>query len=185
MSGAVKTKALGIVGSPRRGGNTETLVDEVLRGASEAGASTEKVILSDLSIHPCTACNACTNTGSCVFEDDMRPLLEKMRLSGILVLGTPVYWWGPTAQMKAFIDRWYGVDRTLFRGKKVILVVPSGGGSSYSDTTVEMLESIASYLGMRHLGTIRAPGSFSPGSVRSDEALMGRALALGGQSVKS
>ncbi len=184
MSEAVKTKALGLVGSPRRGGNTETLVDEVLRGASEAGASTEKVILSDLSIHPCTACNTCTRTGSCVFNDDMDAVLEKMRLSGVWVLGTPVYWWGPTAQMKTFIDRWYGVDKASFRGKKVVLVVPSGGGSSYSDTTVEMLESIASYLGMRRLGTIRAPSSSSPGVVKSETGLMKKAWALGSDSVK-
>ena len=156
----------------------------MLRGASEAGASTEKVILSDLNIHPCTACNSCTRTGSCVFDDDMGAVLEKMRLSGVWVLGTPVYWWGPTAQMKTFIDRWYGVDRALFRGKKVVLVVPSGGGPGYSDTTVEMLESITSYLGMRRLGTIRAPSASSLGVVKSETALMKKAWALGSDSVK-
>jgi len=184
MRETTKIRALGLVGSPRRGGNTETLVDEALRGALEAGALTEKVRLSDLNIHPCTACNACSQTGSCVYDDDMGTVLEKMRQSGVWVLGTPVYWWGPTAQMKAFIDRWYGVDRALFRGKKVVLVVPSGGGSSYSDTTVEMLEFIVSYLGMRRLGTIRAPDTSAPGSVRSDEALMRRAWDLGDESVE-
>jgi len=174
-----ETRALGIVGSPRRGGNTETLVDEALRGASEAGASTEKVILSELDIHPCTACNACSRTGSCVFDDGIASVLEKMKESGVWVLGTPVYWWGPTAQMKAFIDRWYGVDRALFRGKRVILVVPSGGGASYSDATVEMLESIVPYLGMRHLGTLRAPGSSGTGSARGNKALMERARSMG------
>jgi len=109
----------------------------------------------------------------------MAPTLEKMRSSGVWVLGTPVYWWGPTAQMKAFIDRWYGVDRALFKGKKVILVVPSGGGASYSDTTVEMLESIVPYLGIRHLGTLRAPGSSGTGSARGNKALMERARFMG------
>ncbi|MFH2110521.1 MAG: flavodoxin family protein [Candidatus Bathyarchaeota archaeon] len=175
---------LGLVGSPRRGGNTDTLVDEVLRGASEAGAPTEKVRFSDLDIRPCDACDACRGGSPCPKKDDFNGVLEKMRLSSVWVLGTPVYWWGPTAQTKAFIDRWYGVDKALFRGKKVVLVVPSGGGSSYSDTTVEMLESIASYLGMRRLATIRAPGTSSPGSARSDEALMRRARALGDESVK-
>ena len=184
MSQPVKTKALGLVGSPRRGGNTETLVDEALRGALEAGASTDKVVLSELDIHPCTACGACHRTGSCVFDDDMGSVLEKMRQSSVWVLGTPVYWWGPTAQTKTFIDRWYGVDKALFRGRRIILVVPSGGGPSYSDTTVEMLESIVPYLGMRRLGTIRAPGTSTPASVKSDEALMRRAWALGNESVK-
>jgi multimeric flavodoxin WrbA len=178
------TRALSIVGSPRRGGNTETLVDEALRGAHEASADTEKVILSDLDIHPCTACNSCSRTGSCVFDDDMPALLEKMRDSGVWVLGTSVYWWGPTAQTKTFIDRWYGVDRALFRGMKVILVVPSGGGSSYSDTTVEMLESIVSYLGMRHVGTLRAPGSSRPGSAKGDKALIERARSTGYEAAR-
>ena len=174
-----KTRALGIVGSPRRGGNTETLVDEALRGASEAGAETEKVILSELDIQPCTACNTCSRTGSCVFDDDMGQVIYKMSRSSVWVLGTPVYWWGPTAQTKAFIDRWYGVDRSVFTGRKVILVVPSGGGASYSDTTVKMLESIIPYLGMRHAGTLRAPGTSGPGSVRGDQALMKRAWSAG------
>jgi len=151
----------------------------VLRGALEAGASTEKVILSELNIHPCTACNACSRTGSCVFDDDVAPVFEQMKESGVWVLGTPVYWWGPTAQTKAFIDRWYSVDRALFRGKKVILVVPSGGGASYSDTTVEMLESIVPYLGMRHVGTLRAPGSSGTCSARENKALRERARSMG------
>jgi multimeric flavodoxin WrbA len=83
---------LGIVGSPRRGGNTETLVDEVLRGAEEAGALVEKVILSKLDIGPCRACDACQDTGECVQRDDMPALLEQMEHSQVWVLGTPIYW---------------------------------------------------------------------------------------------
>lgn len=104
-------RVLGIVGSPRRGGNTETLVDEVLMGAGEADAMTEKIILSELEVAPCKACNECRRDGRCAQEDDMVALLDKMRQSKAWVLGTPVYWGGPTAQFKAFIDRWYGVER--------------------------------------------------------------------------
>jgi multimeric flavodoxin WrbA len=101
-----RLQVLGIVGSPRKGGNTETLIDAVLSGAQEAGAWTEKVLLRDLEIGPCRACDACQRTGMCVQEDDMPALLEKMKHSSVWVLGTPVYWWGPTAQFKAFLDRW-------------------------------------------------------------------------------
>lgn len=59
-------RMLGIVGSPRRGGNTETLVDEVLRGAEESGVLTEKIILSEQRIAPCRACQACWTSGKCV-----------------------------------------------------------------------------------------------------------------------
>ena len=106
MTQQVPKRALGIVGSPRRGGNTETLVDAVLAGAAEAGAQVEKVILDELDVRPCRACNACRKTGACVQQDDMAGLLEQMQRSDVWVLGTPVYWWGPTAQFKAFLDRW-------------------------------------------------------------------------------
>jgi multimeric flavodoxin WrbA len=176
---------LGIVGSPRRGANTETLVDQVLRGAEEAGAVTEKLLLGEMNIQPCRACNACQKTGECVIDDDFASALEKMRRSRVWVLGTPVYWWGPTAQMKAFIDRWYGVDRALYRGKGVILAVSSGGGSSYARLTVEMLESIVPYLGMKRLATLQAPGTSGPESVKRDTALMNKARTTGSEAVKA
>ncbi|MHA2021933.1 MAG: flavodoxin family protein, partial [Candidatus Thorarchaeota archaeon] len=99
---------LGIVGSPRRNGNTEILVDEVLSAAEENGAAVHKVILSKLDIGACRACDVCRKTGKCVQKDDMEDLVTKMKNSDVLVLGTPIYWWGPTAQFKAFLDRWYG-----------------------------------------------------------------------------
>jgi multimeric flavodoxin WrbA len=111
---ANRKRMLGIVGSPRRGGNTEILVDEVLCGAEEAGALVEKVILSKLNIAPCRACDACRKTGQCAQRDDMPALLKKMERSQVWVLGTPVYWWGPTAQFKAFLDRWYGTEYVMF-----------------------------------------------------------------------
>ena len=98
---------LGIVGSPRRGGNTEILVDEILAGAEEAVGNIEKVILNEMNINPCRACNSCYKTGKCVQDDDMSSLFEKMEQSDVWILGTPIYWWGPTAQFKAFLDRWY------------------------------------------------------------------------------
>ncbi|MCK4432405.1 MAG: flavodoxin family protein [Methanomicrobia archaeon] len=158
MKESDQTRALGIVGSPRRNGNTEILVDEILAGAEEAGALTEKIILNELNILPCQACNACQKIGKCVQKDDMSKILEKMQRSHVWVLGTPVYWWGPTAQFKAFLDRWYGVDRTVFRGRRVVLAIPSGGSDWYARHTVGMLSDIIPYLGMVHVATVLAPG---------------------------
>ncbi|TRO49335.1 flavodoxin family protein [Candidatus Bathyarchaeota archaeon] len=179
-----ETMVLGIVGSPRRGANTETLIDQLLKGAEKAGAATEKLILGEMNIQPCRACNVCQKTGKCVIDDDFASALEKMKRSRVWVLGTPVYWWGPTAQMKAFIDRWYGVDRALFKGKGVILAVSSGGGSSYARLTVEMLESIVPYLGMKHIATLQAPGASGPESVKRNTALMNKARTTGNKAVR-
>ena len=180
----VEKKVLGIIGSPRKGANTDTLVEQVLKGAMETGVKTEKLLLGEMDIKPCRACNACQNTGKCVIEDDFAATLEKMKESSLWVLGTPVYWWGPTAQMKAFIDRWYGVDRSVFRGKRIVLVVPSGGGSYYAKQTVEMLESIIPYLGMKHIATLQTstPGRDSAGR---DTSLMDQAFKIGTEAVKN
>ena len=82
-------RVLGVVGSPRKNGNTETLVDEVLRGAT-----VEKIFLNDLDIKPCQAtCNEyCMATGNCRIGDDMSTLYDKLYNSDVIVLGTPVYW---------------------------------------------------------------------------------------------
>jgi len=98
-------KVIGIVGSPRRGGNTDVLVEQVLAGARDHGLETEKVHLGELDVRPCRACFACADTGRCVIEDDFQWLLEKVLVSSGIVLGSPMYVGTVTAQMKAFIDR--------------------------------------------------------------------------------
>ena len=177
-------KVLGITGSPRRGANTETMIDQILTGAKESGAQTEKVILSEMNVNPCRACNGCQRTGQCVIDDDFGSILEKMKESNVWVLGTPVYWWGPTAQMKAFIDRWYGVERSTFRGKEIILTVSSNGGTSYARYTVDMLESIIPYLGMRHIATIQAAGTTGPNYAKNNDTLMEKAYRTGKEVVQ-
>lgn len=171
---------LGIVGSPRRGGNTETLVDSVLAGAMECGATSIKVILSEMRIAPCRACNSCRKNNTCVQDDDMRTIIELMEKSDIWVLGTPIYWWGPSAQFKAFIDRWYGVDQTIFQGKQVILTIPMGGGNDhYARHTVGMFKDICNYLGMTCIETVVAPGMNGRTAVRENSFILASARAAG------
>ena len=151
-------RVLGVVGSPRRGSNTEILVDKVLAGAEDAGAQTKKVILSSLDVKPCRACDACQKTGQCVQKDDFPSLLEEMQRCDVWVLGTPVYWWGPTAQFKAFLDRWYSVNRSIFKEKKAIVVIPLGGGMDhYARHLTGMFEDIFEYLGIENSETIVVP----------------------------
>ena len=176
-----KKRVIGIVGSPRRNGNTELLVDSIMEGAEETGASSQKVILKDLDIAPCRACNSCTKTGSCVHNDDMEDLLSKMFDSDVWILGTPVYWWGPTAQFKAFVDRWYSVnDRSLFKGKEIIIVIPSGGaGEHYYGPTKDMIERVIPYLGMTHVRTILAQGVGKRGAIENRPDILESARQTG------
>ncbi len=185
MTKANAQRVLGIVGSPRRGGNTEILVDEVLRGAEEAGAQIAKVILSELDIRPCRGCDACKKAGKCTQQDDMHALLEQMEHSQVWVLGTPVYWWGPTAQIKAFLDRWYGVQgRTMFEGRRTILVIPLG--DTYEGTarhTVGMFKDTLDYLDIAHFATVIATGVLERGAVREHPDVLTAAYQAGREAI--
>ncbi|NSW50939.1 MAG: flavodoxin family protein [Anaerolineae bacterium] len=179
-------KAVGFMGSPRRSGNTDALVDAVLAGAAEAGAETHKVVLASKKILPCTACDHCHRTGECIHEDDMDELLDLMMESHVWVLGTPVYWWGPTAQMKTFIDRWYQAyeDLAALEGRKVILVIPMGDSDeSIAQPTVGMFEYSMDYLNHDIVNVILAPGVNGLAEVKQHADLMQTAYEAGKQAV--
>ncbi|MBE9512866.1 MAG: flavodoxin family protein [Chloroflexi bacterium] len=98
-------RVLGIAGSPRRGGNTDLLLDEVMKGATSQGAEVKTIILNDLKITPCQHCDACRKTGRCQIEDDMQLVYRELAQADRVVLASPVQFMGLTAQMKAMIDR--------------------------------------------------------------------------------
>ena len=96
---------LGVVGNPRRSGNTHILVSRVLDGAREVGADTDIVFLDSLNIWERNGCYECRKGGNCPKNNDMNALSPVIAASDVTIFGTPVYWYGPTASMKAFIDR--------------------------------------------------------------------------------
>jgi multimeric flavodoxin WrbA len=102
-------RILGIVGSPRKGGNTEILMGEVLRVAQEAGWETEMFRMSEKRVGPCDACAACFETGSCVVQDDMQELYAMMDRADGIVIGSPVYFGSVSAQTKAIMDRMFAL----------------------------------------------------------------------------
>jgi multimeric flavodoxin WrbA len=96
---------LGISGSPHRHGNTETLLDEFLDGAKNAGASVEKVVLKEIDYVPCRGCNACHKTGECIVQDDAPPLFDRIFSVDCIAVASPIYSMGITAELKGLIDR--------------------------------------------------------------------------------
>ncbi len=100
-----KMKVLGIFGSPRRGGNTDILLEEALRGAQSQGVEVERIYLTDFSITPCRECHGCDQTGQCVIEDDMQKIYPKLLEADIIILSSPIFFYGVTAWAKALIDR--------------------------------------------------------------------------------
>jgi len=100
---------IAVMGSPRRNGNTEKLLDEFIRGANEAEVNAdvhvEKIILNDLDIHPCRGCNACHKTGSCVIQDDAITFYDKIDAANGFVFTAPIFTMSVPAGVKALIDR--------------------------------------------------------------------------------
>ena len=98
-------KILGIAGSPRRNGNTDHLLQQVMGGAASQGVKTKTVVLSELNISPCRHCDGCIKTGKCIINDDMQWLHTDLRETDRIVLASPIFFMGVTAQTKAMIDR--------------------------------------------------------------------------------
>ena len=115
-------KVLGIAGSPRRGGNTNLLLAEVMRGAASRGAEVKTIILNDLKITPCQHCDACLEAGKCKIEDDMQMVYRELEEADRIVLASPIQFMGVTAQRKAMIDR----CQALWAKKYVLNMPPLG-----------------------------------------------------------
>lgn len=180
-------KVIGIIGSPRREGNTDILVSKVLEGAKKAGASVEKIYLTDLEIEPCRGCNVCVSRKACVIDDDMGPLLEKMGESQVWVLGSPVYWWGPTAQFKAFLDRWHGArHEIMFKDRVMVLVVPlEAKNKTVARYSVGMLKETINWNKSSLFKVIIATDVNEKGAVRFKQNVMNNAYKAGLSVIKN
>jgi len=123
-------KVIAIYGSPRRDGNSDILLNNVIKGieAKHDNIDIEKIIISNLHISPCTSCGSCMKTGICAIKDDMQHIYPKfVGAQGILV-ASPIYFMGVSAQLKAFIDRFQS-----FWSKKYILHLPVREGGKKAE----------------------------------------------------
>lgn len=99
------TLVLGIAGSPRRGGNSELLLDAALEGAREVGAEVRKLVLAELCFGGCRECGGCAGGRDCVVRDDMVTVYGLLERADAIILASPIFFDGLTAQVKAMIDR--------------------------------------------------------------------------------
>lgn len=98
-------RILGIYGSPRKGGNTDIILDKVLEGARSAGAEVKAVYARDLKISGCRECGGCDKTGKCIIQDEMQDIYPLLQESDIIFLASPIFFYDMTAQVKLLIDR--------------------------------------------------------------------------------
>ena len=177
-------KILGIVGSPRRNGNTHIAVNRIIDAAKERGAIGETIFLSDLIIRECDGCHACWKTGLCAKKDNMNAIFQKIIEADILIFGTPVYWYGPTALMKAFIDRMVYFNcpenRIKIKGKKAVVVIPYEEENPETvRPVVEFFEKSLSYLELNIIKVLTAPGLSERGEIKDNPEYMDQAAKIG------
>jgi multimeric flavodoxin WrbA len=115
-------KVLGISGSPRKGGNTDTLLSEMLRGAADKGAETKAIHLNSMKYITCQHCDGCLKEGNCIIKDEMQDIYPEFEQADVIILATPIQFMGMTAPMKAMIDRF----QSRWARKYVLKMPPLG-----------------------------------------------------------
>lgn len=163
-------KLLAFVGSPRKGGNSDILTDEILRGAEEKGYDCEKIYLSDLSLSPCNACYACRPCGQCIKNDDGNSLYQKLIDADVIVLSSPVYFYSVSAQMKIFIDRSLPYYQKI-RDKRFMFILTAAADEKLMKRAAEALYGFTDCLpGSFVLSVLFADGVYKKGEVKNTRA---------------
>ena len=157
-------QVLALLGSPRKGGNSEVLMEAFLRGVNTAGGSVESVRLCDLKLSPCISCGGCTKTGHCVLQDDMTELYPKIDAAQRVILASPIYFYGITAQAKAVVDRLQAMwSRNRLRRQKgeawldtqrkgVLLSVAATGGDRVFEGAILTMKYACDAMGIDYGG---------------------------------
>lgn len=144
--------------SPKTTGNSVRLCDRFVKSLSRKHSVT-RVNVAKLKIAPCFACGFCLkHKGTCAIKDDMTALYAAIKQADLIVLTSPVYWWGVSAQLKLFLDRWYALGGKAFKGKK-LAVFTAGQDSSLGiqhDLIRGQFRAIAEYLGMSFVSYVGA-----------------------------
>jgi multimeric flavodoxin WrbA len=103
-------KTIGILGSTRKGGNTEILLDVALEHAQQNGGSSSKIVLREKTIGQCDGCMGCAATGDCLIQDDMQDVYQGIREADAIIWASPVYYWSMTGLTKTALDRTFALN---------------------------------------------------------------------------
>lgn len=181
-------RILGIMGSPRIGGNTDLLLDAALNGARIQGAEVEKTIVDRLNISPCREHYGCLEDGICVIKDDMDALYPKLMEADGIVIASPMFFYGITAQLKALIDRcqalwarkhilkqtWPGAGR-----KGAFIAVGATKGATLFDGSKATVKYFFKTIGVEYAEELLIRGVDQKGDIHKHQTAMKDAFDLG------
>lgn len=157
-----------ISSSPRKNGNSQMLCEQFKKGAEEKGHTATLIRLMEKKIGFCRVCDGCMrNGGTCVLNDDMAEILKLFQEADVLVLATPVYFYGISAQMKTFIDRTYPIWQHLGK-KEVYYIISAGLGEDIIERSLGDLDGFVEHLEeYRIAGRIYATDVMEAGLVKN------------------
>jgi multimeric flavodoxin WrbA len=179
-------KIIGLVGSPRKDGNIDILLQKALEGAKAQGNTTAIYYLNDKNIHGCQACGGCKKAGKCIVEDGLTEIFSAINEADSVIIGSPIYFGRFTSQTAQFMDRLFGYlkpdfSSSLSKGKKFALIFTQTQPDSetYKNTiaaTAQQLERIGFTSGPKPLVGTGLPNA---GMARENKQLLEAAYNLG------
>ncbi len=179
-------KVVGFAGSPRKSGNTDVLLQQVLDSAAEAGADVDKFYINDMDFKGCQGCSYCREIEGCKLDDDMTGAYDAIRTADAIVFASPIYFFQMTGQMRLFLDRCYALvnnDHTprIKSGKKAIIIGAHGNpqDGAFSGVYEEFSVVLNQFFGMDVKDIIVDAGHHAPGEVIGEVSLMDRAKKAG------
>lgn len=165
-------KVLILSSSPRKGGNSDLLCDEFMRGAKESGHDVEKIFIAEKKINYCTGCGVCNSTHKCVQNDDMAELLNKMILADTIVLATPVYFYSIDGQLKTLIDRTVARYTEISNKEFYYIMTAADTNKNMLNRTVETIRGFTEdcLSEAKEKGIIYGTGSWGKGEIKNTQA---------------
>ena len=173
------SKVLILAGSPRKGGNTDSLIDAFIQGAKDRH-SVEVVSVADYRVSPCTGCNSCfaREGHGCFQKDDMEKIYPKLREAEVLIIASPVYFYGISAQLKAVVDRLHTPMRNGFGIRKLgLMLVGAASLPELFDAILTQYRLVLNFFKLEDAGTVLVRGAKDKGDVKKED--LEKAFALG------
>lgn len=180
-------KVLGIMGSPRIKGNTDLLLGEALRGAETKQAEVEKVVVDKLKITPCREYYGCLKDGNCVIRDDMNDIYPKLLEADGIMVASPIFFYGLTAQLKALIDRCQALWARRYilhtlpdsARKGVFIGVGATSGEKLFDGPILVVKYFFKAIGVEYVDELLIRGVDKRGEIKEHPTALSEAFELG------
>ncbi len=183
---------LAVLGSPKLHGNAGMLLDEYLKGVldNNLNCNVEKIYIHSENIKFCTGCCSC-KTGkitNCILNDNMRDMYPKIEKSDVVIFATPIYFYGPTAQIKVFLDRLYAVKEDTWKHKKYVSIITYGDKNEHVSGAINW-KNILKHLISDYEGELVQSYELSTGSVKTHKPYLlpeiSKAIYTLGQELKN